>query len=413
MFRAVLPGSSIKGAIRTALFSEAMEGRVWEQNVRDLLPTSSVKSNKSSVSAKRASQKLTQSLFSPEAGRGHWPNFDVLRALKTGDVLFASNRLCLIDVRWMNLGWQSSGWRSMSRKRTFRNWQEADGLVVEAVLPGAQAGFSMQIDAFLQSDPVVRRVLGAEFQSRATDWFGSFDALRKITNRHAKRRLTEEKAFFHKHGISAATKQCQQLLQDIQQEPEAVYLQIGWGNGWRGMTGDWMDEETEQRMRKLYRLGRNGSPFPKTRRLAVNGSGPSVPLGWVRLHSPECSEKLRELAAVQLRQERAREEEDRRRREREASEQAELRARRAAMSPLQREMEEVELRGGDNPAVALMQAVQQGKWPQPEQRRQVAERIRALWDQEGKWIPDFGGKNKQKVKQRDRCREVRKWLRDT
>jgi len=83
-----------------------------------------------------------------------------------------------------------------------------------------------------------------------------------------------------------------------------------------------------------------------------------------------------------------------------------------AMSPLDREMQEVERLGGDNPGAALMNAVKKGRWDDGGQRVQVAKRIRELWENQGRWIPDFAGTNKKKVEQRDRCREVLEWLRD-
>ncbi|MEA3278787.1 MAG: RAMP superfamily CRISPR-associated protein [Pseudomonadota bacterium] len=406
----LLPGSSLMGAIRTALFAHAIETGVLQNGVSSLLPTRNPSKQKASVPPKSAAARLTETVFSPDAGRGQRPNFDILRALKVGDALFSSDQLCLIDVRWMNLGFKGAGWRSMSSRRTVPNWREADGLVAEAAQPRSRASFALQVDEFLPADPLAGQVLGADFQSRASGWFGSFEALREILNGHSIQRLQSEAAFFRTNGVSEAEKRCRQILKEIEQQPEGIYLQIGWGNGWRGMTGDWMDEQTEQEMRSLYRLGRNGAPFPKTRRLAVNGSGPSAPLGWVRLHTPENSRALEEQAADQRRAARAKEEEQRRKREEEDRAAAERQARRDAMSPLQREMEEIELRGGDNPGAALLQALEQGKWDQADERRRVAERIRSLWEQGDKRIPDFGGTNKQKVKQRDRCLKVQEWL---
>lgn len=75
-------------------------------------------------------------------------------------------------------------------------------------------------------------------------------------------------------------------------------------------------------------------------------------------------------------------------------------------------MEEIERSGGENPGAALMNALDQAKWTDPEQQAQVARRIRQLWEQGGRWMPDFQGTNKQKVKQRDRCRKVREWVRE-
>lgn len=67
----------------------------------------------------------------------------------------------------------------------------------------------------------------------------------------------------------------------------AFLLQIGWGSGWNGTTvGPFLSEEQQKQVREMYRLGnppKAGQPFPKTRRYCVEGSElrfPTTPLGW-------------------------------------------------------------------------------------------------------------------------------------
>jgi len=66
-------------------------------------------------------------------------------------------------------------------------------------------------------------------------------------------------------------------------------LQMGWGTGWQGMTlGSAIAEDEEfAAVRARFRLGRQGAPLPKTRRLVQRGRTPIMPLGWLKLEMME------------------------------------------------------------------------------------------------------------------------------
>jgi len=86
-------------------------------------------------------------------------------------------------------------------------------------------------------------------------------------------------------------------------------------------------------------------------------------------------------------------------------------ARRAALTPVERDIDDIERACTDgNPAMALYHALSEGRWSETDEIRRVAERIREIWVGERRWNPDFSGKNKQKLKQRDRCLHVQAWL---
>ncbi len=110
-----------------------------------------------------------------------------------------------------------------------------------------------------------------------------------------------------------------------------------------------------------------------------------------------------------MRVDQSREEERREQAEKEAARrrrEAEL----ASMPPVERDIVEIMERGGDNPPVALFQKLEEGKWKDPDDCRCVAEKIRELWQQEGKWNPGFSGTNKKKAKQKERCLAVLRHL---
>ncbi|MBK8536340.1 MAG: hypothetical protein IPL59_15150 [Candidatus Competibacteraceae bacterium] len=98
--------------------------------------------------------------------------------------------------------------------------------------------------------------------------------------------MEREIEFFTTYQVNAPLQQCRQLLAWLKRRNRQIIpkspMRLAWGSGWRGMTGDGLAESEMAVMREAYRLGRPGLPFPKTRRLAVQGS-PCLPLGWVRL----------------------------------------------------------------------------------------------------------------------------------
>lgn len=231
--------------------------------------------------AQFAAQKLTRSVF------GSNPNRDLLRVLHVGDAGFPTAALRLVDIRWLNLIHQGSQlaarWRDMTTKTSDPDWRRANGIYVEALAPDCVVPVVLQWDRFLLSD-----LQGWHAPAHALDLLPmDFPALCRVLNPHAADQLRREIEFFTTYQVNAPLRQCQDLLAQVEktqnkEPPEAAYIRLAWGSGWRGMTGDGLAEAEAAAMRVLYKLGRTGMPFPKTRRLAMQGS-PCVPLGWVRL----------------------------------------------------------------------------------------------------------------------------------
>ncbi len=96
----------------------------------------------------------------------------------------------------------------------------------------------------------------------------------------------------------------------------------------------------------------------------------------------------------------------------EKAEQAAEKIRLASMSPLERQIEELCRQDVNNPAAVLFNKLKAGEWQSRDEQRVVAAKIRALWQDKKCWIPAFGGTNKQKVRQRDKCLKVQAYLDD-
>jgi CRISPR-associated protein Csm5 len=82
----------------------------------------------------------------------------------------------------------------------------------------------------------------------------------------------------------------------------------------------------------------------------------------------------------------------------------------ANLSPLDQELEAflkpIQVAEHDT---RLLQELEKGRW-QDDDAKCVAEKVKALMEQAGKWMPDFAGDNKQKVKLKERSQKVMKYL---
>lgn len=73
---------------------------------------------------------------------------DIFRSFKVKDTLFANSELRLADIRWLN----EARWRSMSQRKSFEGWQQADGIHAEVLQPKALGLLALQWDDFLLSN---------------------------------------------------------------------------------------------------------------------------------------------------------------------------------------------------------------------------------------------------------------------
>ncbi|RLA08821.1 MAG: hypothetical protein DRQ51_01340 [Gammaproteobacteria bacterium] len=84
-----------------------------------------------------------------------------------------------------------------------------------------------------------------------------------------------------------------------------------------------------------------------------------------------------------------------------------------SLSPFERELEQM-IDKRPNPtesaAVFLFNKLKQDNWDDEKHKKQVAQKIKQIWQDEKKWIPDFAGTNKQKKKIQQRCQEINKYL---
>ncbi len=257
--RPYIPGSTLKGAFRTAL---AWAG--WPE-IKPSLDRSAIGRSRS-----WAGQPLERQIF------GRDPNHDLLRALHVSDLAgpdTAGGGMVIVNAQVLT-------------RRAAQSPIELEAIPGDVTFTG-----SLTIDEQLFA-PVAQREL--KFGERCR-WIS--DELLVRARKHSYARLEELAAWFETaqdaHRIAAFYRQ---LLGSRLAENQAI-LQIGWGAGWDGKTFGSHLKQNPQLFRQLVsefrmqRIDRGSSPrdpntgFPSSRRvaMAVKGGRPlaAAPFGWV------------------------------------------------------------------------------------------------------------------------------------
>lgn len=270
--RPYLPGSTLKGSLRTLLAQEAVRTRKM-----------AVTSNRLDYRPKFAALPLEREVF------GRNPNFDLLRALQVGD----SDPIGVETV-------------GLATAHLFppENDREKLPIDVEAILPGARFALDIAVDEYLLADSRTARLRFGDRRS----WL--FD-LAKIGRRQAKRRVLEEVNTFKAAGqagagLSGALRFYAGLVKMLLEEELAAgefLLQLGWGAGWDSKTldGELRKDPAEfakivnqfhlaEGPRRGFRRGdgpgfKSGDTFPATRKLATMRQLrlADQPMGWVKV----------------------------------------------------------------------------------------------------------------------------------
>ena len=263
--RPYLPGSSLKGALRTVIGWHAWAERGLKAEPGRLAPN-----------PRWAASRYEKDLFGPD------PNHDLLRALQVADSRpLGPEALMVVNVRVVN-----------------RRGSLGPPVEVEAIRPDVTFELEMKLDLALFSAWAGRRGL----DPRGRRWL---EALPEIARQHSRQRMATER------GWAAGVKGAQRLsdayrtLLGALENPDGFPLQVGWGTGWESKTfGSRLKANPalmrvllrpRNRKQKGYGVARGRPPadptdFPTSRRVAVSvardGQGrameqPAAPLGWV------------------------------------------------------------------------------------------------------------------------------------
>lgn len=252
-----IPGSSLKGAIRTAL--------AWA-----MLKAKEIPVDKSDVgfNPRSADDPMMARLF------GSDPNHDLLRVIQVADTMPVApgEGLELVQVQLYNL-MGASGQAVFRPKKDFE-------FFAETLRPGTVLGGELRLDEFLLTSPQARSLGFGRRAAYARDYMRHCNAFSKALIARERDFFTEQKmpeiaAFYDKLGQAAS---------DVDESRECL-MQMSWGTGWNAKTvGSVLPEELVKYAREEFRLGRTGQIlFPKTRRVVIRNGKPDSVMGWVKV----------------------------------------------------------------------------------------------------------------------------------
>ena len=254
--RPYLPGSSLKGALRTVL---AWHG--WKEKG---LRLASVYTGRN---PKRAAQDTEGKIFGSDPKRHrHSPHYDFMRALRIADSApVPTSALALEQVHVVSQRRQGApiSIEAVSAGTKFTLQGSFDESVFSASWAGKREGFPLSHSDWLHDIPAIARARAEERIKRELSWW---------RDRNQPEKLRE---------IESALRSAQ---------PNTFPLQLGFGTGWEGTTigapikrdSEWPSRYRElklgfiPRSREKVRV----ENFPSSRRMIID-KNQLIPLGWV------------------------------------------------------------------------------------------------------------------------------------
>ena len=282
--RPYIPGSTIKGALRTVLLWDIINNEDEDHYTKSLVHLKSLKP--------QPARQIESLAF------GKNPNHDLLRALQVSDTALLESDALEMGVAWtVTLDQNDQLVPKIEGSREYKNF-------VQQIRAGECLTFTLKIDEWLFGEQANNRLHFGDSQIDAIQNIA--DVCNWVNDDLIKR----EKKFFDAYNRPEIANFYDKLGRCNQTLPERAFiLQIGWGTGYNAKTvtslflsdeeldqeldeDTFMDSESLMELRKRFQLGRSrnrhGPPydkreFPKTRRVLYQGQNPITPLGWVKI----------------------------------------------------------------------------------------------------------------------------------
>ena len=277
----LIPGSTLKGAIRTALLGEilSVSNKVYEEG-RDHLNELIERGSRGNPRREQPARRVETFAF------GRDPNRDLFRALQVGDTVPIKNDALEIGMAWtMTLNQNNELVQKIDRGREYKTF-------VQQIRTQQILTFTLKIDDLLFRDREKQRLGFNDLQQK------TLQDIAEVCRSAVDHLIQGEQDFFNYYRLPEIANIYDKLRDLNDTVPEGAFLlQIGWGTGYNANTVtnlftddeespvDWMD------LRERFRLGESRSrrgayderEFPKTRRILYRGQNPLAPLGWVKI----------------------------------------------------------------------------------------------------------------------------------
>ena len=283
-----IPGTTLKGAIRTALLGEILSESddIYQENLRRLESLID-QGPRGNPRREQPARQIESRAF------GKDPNHDLLRALQISDTAPLRSDTLEIGVAWtVTLNRNDQLGQKIDRGQEYKNF-------VQHIRSKQHLTFTLKIDDLLFRAREKTRLCFTELQEKTLHDIA--EVCRSATDELTQR----EQDFFSHYQLPEIANRYDELIRLNDTLPEGAFLlQIGWGTGYYANTVTSLftdDEESREDLwmdlRQRFRLGESRSQrghydereFPKTRRILYRGRNPIAPLGWVKISPIEDS----------------------------------------------------------------------------------------------------------------------------
>jgi CRISPR-associated protein Csm5 len=271
--RPYLPGSSLKGALRSALLRASLLADPERLRAANALVREHLRKRDR---AGRISGDLEKRVF------GQDQHHDWMRLFQFGDSApVERTRLQVAEVKVLSV----SG-ASLAEKQTRAG---RDMLLNPEVLTVGALEGTLTINAhLLDASGPARRLGFAPHEQTVNDF-------QRACNRAASALLEGEIAFYERYGETGLADWHRRLRTQLDQlGPNECLMQLAWGSGFTPKTAtSLLEERIFEDVRWAFNLGKfargtDGKrqlvrPFPKSRKVVYRNHEPAEPLGWIKL----------------------------------------------------------------------------------------------------------------------------------
>jgi len=386
----LIPGSSLKGALRTAIIRKLVRTANNSRLLNSEL--SAIKKRDKGPRPQEADKYFLKNLL------GDDPKTNLLRTLTVGDFTFSSQNMNIHEAYVYRM--DSPFGLNMTRKKN-RSSRLMAPIVVEKLSESSDSRGIISFDEFLPDKDSEEKCFN--FKDRLSkDWL--LEACRSLTQHTIETELQFLKGKASK-PVDGLREFYDRLSGQIEKLSEnEVIIQMAWGSGWRGMTGQLLEsDDLSDDLRKKLRLadGYLSFPFPKSRRLTlVNGTDSSM--GWIKLsfilmEKVKKAERERQRQQISLQKKhQLREVEEQRRQEAEAKKRAEW----DAMSPEEKDIARLSMPDVSNEEVgAIFNRIDSFS---PEKKIEVAIKIKEWRIKKNMWA----GQKKAQLKKVRKIKQI-------
>lgn len=282
--RPLIPGSSIKGAFRTALLANLLRdpvrntlserGRNVINNALSNLP------NNPTFAARNLEKATLRPDLADTRSRDLDPHDDPFRVLGVTDATFPTDKT---HVQYAKVS------SPAARPDALKPYN----IAVEAISPESKAECEIRLDDFLG----IKNAKRLGFDQAAPDW----STLTSAARRQAKHLLDIDIVHFGRLGMEGPKKVLENVRSNLAQHADDVMLlRLGWGIGWSGTTGAIIGNDERKKLIEKYRarLSKHGTapytndkPFPKSRKVTGLNNAEGV-FGWIALWPARSEERI-------------------------------------------------------------------------------------------------------------------------